>query len=75
MAGDKAAEQKADSEAPPSVVISLDFELRWGMHDRLGTNYDAYRENLENVREIVPALLKLFSEHKIRVTWACVGAL
>lgn len=74
MTPTKAAESKADSEAP-SVVISIDFELRWGMHDRLGTNYDAYRQNLENVRQVVPALLKLFSERRIRATWACVGAL
>jgi peptidoglycan/xylan/chitin deacetylase (PgdA/CDA1 family) len=59
----------------PSVVISLDFELRWGMYDRLGLDVDAYRSNLENVREIVPALLGLFAARKIRVTWACVGAL
>ena len=71
----KAAQSNADSDAPPSVVISLDFELRWGMHDRLGTNYDGYRQNLENVREAVPALLKLLSERRIRATWACVGAL
>lgn len=59
----------------PAVVISLDFELRWGMHDKLRLNTDAYRENLENVREVVPALLKLFLDRNIRATWACVGAL
>lgn len=62
-------------DSAPSVVISMDFELRWGVHDRLGSNMDAYRENLENVRDVVPALLKLFNQRKIRVTWACVGAL
>ena len=59
----------------PSVVISLDFELRWGLHDRLGANMEAYRENLENVQGVVPALLQLFSDHGLRATWACVGAL
>src|SRR5439155_19397017 len=62
-------------ETPPSVVISLDFELRWGMHDRFGFSLDAYRENLENIHEVVPALLKLFSAREIRATWAAVGAL
>ena len=59
----------------PSVVISLDFELRWGLHDRLGTNMQAYRQSLEGVQEAVPALLRLFSQRKLRATWACVGAL
>lgn len=64
-----------DETRLPKVVISLDFEMRWGMHDKLGIDFDAYRENLENVRVVVPALLKLFSERKINATWACVGAL
>lgn len=59
----------------PAFVISLDFELRWGMHDRLGCNMNGYRMNLENARLAVPALLKLFTTRKIRATWACVGAL
>lgn len=58
-----------------AIVISLDFEMRWGMHDILGTNKDAYRENLENVNHVVPALLKMFSDRSIHATWACVGAL
>ena len=61
--------------ALPSVVISLDFELRWGLHDRLGTVMEAYRENLEGVQEVVPALLRLFSDRKLHATWASVGAL
>jgi len=60
----------------PVVVISLDFEMRWGMHDKLGLQKDAYRENIENERLIVvPELLKLFKDRNVRVTWATVGAL
>lgn len=59
----------------PSIVISLDLELRWGMHDKLGLNLDAYRENLEGVRYVVPELLKLLLARNIRATWASVGAL
>ncbi len=58
----------------PSVVWSLDFELRWGMHDLLGLNRDAYRRNLEGAREAVPRLLELFAERGVRATWATVGA-
>ena len=57
-----------------SVVISLDFEMKWGFHDNaLDDNY--YKEYLDNEREVVINMLKLFSERNIRATWACVGAL
>lgn len=59
----------------PQVVLSLDFELRWGLHDVLGDDRDAYRANLEGVREAVPRLLALFTERGVRATWATVGAL
>jgi peptidoglycan/xylan/chitin deacetylase (PgdA/CDA1 family) len=62
--------------ASPEVVISLDFELRWGMYDRLGLDRDAYRTNLLRTREeVVPALLRLLGERRIRATWATVGAI
>lgn len=66
--------QKSGAELP-SVVISLDFELRWGVHDRFALDMNGYRENLENVQLVIPALLKLFTQREIRVTWACVGAI
>lgn len=59
----------------PKVVISLDFELRWGMHDLYGLDFNPYRGNLEQVRYVVPALLKLFVEHNTQTTWSAVGAL
>jgi peptidoglycan/xylan/chitin deacetylase (PgdA/CDA1 family) len=55
------------------LVISLDFELRWGVHDRLGLA--GYRDNLLGVRRVVPALLQLFAEFGVRATWATVGML
>jgi hypothetical protein len=61
-------------QSQPCVVISLDFELRWGVHHRLGCNIDTYRANIENVRIIVPALLKMFTERGVHATWAYVGA-
>ena len=63
------------SEPLPRVVISLDFELRWGMHHALGSRLDGDRRRLDNVRHVVPALLELFSARSLRVTWAAVGAL
>jgi hypothetical protein len=61
--------------APPKVVWSLDFELRWGMHDLLGLDFGCYRKNLEGAREAVPRLLSLFTSRGVRATWATVGAL
>lgn len=60
---------------PPLVVLSLDFEMRWGVHDIYGLDFDLYRENIENVRLTVPILLKLFKERSLKATWATVGAL
>lgn len=54
------------------LVISLDFEMLWGVFDSKGTNY---RENLRQVRTVVPRLLDLFAEYDVHCTWATVGAL
>ena len=56
-----------------ALVISLDFELHWGVRDIF--TVDAYRENLIGVREAVPALLDLFAARGIHATWATVGFL
>ncbi|HYX70926.1 MAG TPA: polysaccharide deacetylase family protein [Terriglobales bacterium] len=52
-------------------VISLDFELHWGVRSRL--SLDQYREHLRGVRQVVPALLDLFAQYGIHATWATVG--
>jgi peptidoglycan/xylan/chitin deacetylase (PgdA/CDA1 family) len=56
---------------PATLVISLDFELYWGVRDR--RTLASYRENLEGVHEAVPALLALFEGRGIHATWATVG--
>jgi peptidoglycan/xylan/chitin deacetylase (PgdA/CDA1 family) len=55
------------------LVISLDFELSWGVRDSIGL--EKYRNNLLGVRSVVPALLELFHEFGIHATWATVGFL
>lgn len=55
------------------LVISLDFELHWGVRDH--TPVSAYRDNLLGVRQAVPALLGLFRRYDIHATWATVGFL
>lgn len=59
----------------PTVVISLDFELRWGVHDIYGLDADACRADFEKTRQTIPRLLQLFEDYRVRATWATVGAL
>lgn len=55
------------------LVISLDFELHWGVRDK--RSVASYRENLLGVRQAVPAMLELFAAYDIAATWATVGFL
>ena len=57
-----------------SFVISLDFELHWGVCDR-DNALTEYRSNLLNTRRVIPRLLDLFEEFDVRATWATVGFL
>lgn len=60
-------------QTPGTFIISLDFELHWGMRDV--KTVDQYRENLLGARRAVPALLAAFAEYDIHATWATVGFL
>ena len=53
-------------------IVSLDFELFWGVRDHRGIEYYAA---LRNVRDVVPRLLDLFEKYEVACTWATVGAL
>jgi hypothetical protein len=57
-----------------ALVISLDFELHWGVRDHK-TISGSYRANLLGARRAVPALLALFRRFDIAATWATVGFL
>lgn len=61
------------SAAPGSFIISLDFELFWGVRD-LQTK-DGYGLNIMGARQAIPAMLALFEEFGLHVTWATVGLL
>ena len=56
-----------------ALVISLDFELYWGMRDVV--SIAQYRDNLLGVRQAVPAMLDLFRQQEVHATWATVGML
>ena len=56
-----------------TLLISLDFELFWGIADISQNDED--KVMIENVYSVVPRLLQLFEDHHIHATWATVGAL
>ena len=56
-----------------SFVISLDFEIYWGVWDLV--SIDKYKNNLLGVRKAIPAMLNLFEKYNIHVTFSTVGFL
>lgn len=56
-----------------NFVISLDYELMWGVRDH--ATRASYGHNVLGGRRAIPAMLDLFHRQSIRATWATVGAL
>lgn len=54
-------------------VISLDFELYWGVRD--SRTLDEYGDHILKVWQIIPRLLELFDQYGISATFATVGFL
>ena len=54
------------------LVISLDFELLWGVRDH--ATRDSYGAHIVGGRAAIPHMLERFVQHGIRATWATVGA-
>lgn len=57
-----------------AFVVSLDFELHWGVRDHARPD-GPYRENLLGARRAVPRMLAVFERHGAAATWATVGFL
>lgn len=56
-----------------AFVISLDFELYWGL--RHSYTLPQCRDRLLGARQAIPAMLDLFSKYEVAATWATVGLL
>lgn len=54
-------------------VISLDFELMWGVRDK--KNVETYGENIIAVHRVIPELLEIFRKYDINATFSTVGLL
>ena len=55
------------------LIVSLDFELYWGMRDKVAL--ESYASNLLGARRIIPQLLEVFATSGVHATWATVGFL
>lgn len=58
---------------PGALVISLDFELMWGMRDK--PSLDHYMGNFNGVREALRRMLEAFGTYDVKATFATVGLL
>jgi len=54
-------------------VISLDFELYWGVRDK--RKLADYKPNILGVWDVVPKMLELYKKHNVKATFATVGFL
>jgi len=63
----------ADSFDTGKFVVSLDFELLWGVRDK--RTIENYGANILGVQKVIPALLELFEKYKIKGTFSTVGFL
>lgn len=61
------------SQRPGECVISLDFELLWGVRDH--ATRASYGAHVLGARQAIPHMLDRFAQHGIRATWATVGLL
>lgn len=66
-------EVKTETSACGTLVVSLDFELFWGVRDIIAV--EDYRDRLLGTHRVVPLLLDLFRDYGIHATWAIVGFL
>ncbi len=55
------------------LVISLDFELFWGVRDK--RTIESYGANILGVRQVMPALLSAFDKYQVKGTFSTVGFL
>lgn len=54
-------------------VISLDFELMWGVRDK--RSLDDYGENILGVWQVLPQMIDSFEKYNVKATFATVGFL
>ena len=58
---------------PGTLLVSLDFELNWGVHDVF--SLEQYGDRLLGARKAIPRILELFNSYDVHSTWGIVGLL
>lgn len=58
---------------PGTLLLSLDFELNWGVHDVF--TLEQYGERIRGARKAIPRMLEIFKKYEIHATWGVVGLL
>jgi len=53
------------------LVVSLDFELYWGVRD--SRTLESYQRQLDGERWCIPRILEVFCAHQVHASWATVG--
>lgn len=61
------------TKEPGKFIVSLDFELMWGVRDVVGPA--EYGDNIRGVHTALPAILDYFTKYDIKGTFAAVGFL
>lgn len=56
-----------------SFIISLDFELFWGLRDLKNAN--DYKESIIGAKKVIPRIIELFNKYDVKATFAIVGFL
>ncbi|MEO0071197.1 MAG: polysaccharide deacetylase family protein [candidate division WOR-3 bacterium] len=62
------------SLSKPFLVISLDFELAWGVNAN-PVRVERYKNYFTGARKAIPHILRTFADYQIHATWAVVGCL
>lgn len=57
------------------LIISLDYELRWGMDIIYGESDDSSSIHIKNTPYVIKDMLNLFNKYKVKSTWASVLAI
>ncbi|AGA78851.1 polysaccharide deacetylase family protein [Echinicola vietnamensis] len=61
------------NKGKPLLVISLDFELHWGVFDKVSP--EEKRADFERTKVVIPRILEVFERYGVAATWATVGML
>jgi len=56
-----------------NLIISVDFELYWGVMQRRGLG--DYGNNIAGARDAALAMIELFDRYEVKTSWGYVGAL